>query len=159
MECGDGCVLVIMFVLYWCKVASIRAALLILEYVFLVGGVGDDGIGGGGLRDFDALLAVASDWFMILLMVFDDMALLHFTSGMMGVLKGVVYVHGVVVVYYVTVLVVLDLYFEDVFWCMVDLGWVIGMSYGIVVFFIVGVMSIVDEVDFDVECWYCIFEE
>ncbi|MEZ5417748.1 MAG: AMP-binding protein [Vicinamibacterales bacterium] len=82
------------------------------------------------------------------------MALLHFTSGTTGLLKGAVHVHEAVLVHYATGRDVPDPHPDDVFWCTADPGWVtVGTSYGIVAPLLHGVTSIVDDADFDAERW------
>lgn len=107
-----------------------------------------------GIFDLVLLLCSVLDVCDFMLIIVEDMVLLYFISGMMGMFKGVVYVYGVVVMYWVIGKYVLDLYVSDIYWCIVDFGWVIGMLYGIIVLLLYGVIFIVDWEEFDVECWY-----
>lgn len=65
---------------------------------------------------------------------------LYFISGIMGKFKGVLYVYEVIFVYVVIVCFVFDFGVDDVYWCMVDFGWVIGMFYGVLVLLVLGVI-------------------
>lgn len=49
---------------------------------------------------------------------------------------------------------VLDLKEDDVYWCIVDLGWVIGIVYGIFVLWLVGVLNVILGGCFSLEVWY-----
>jgi acetyl-CoA synthetase len=88
----------------------------------------------------------------------DDPALLHFTTGTTGTPKGVLHVHGAVVMHYVTGLYALDLHPDDIFWCTADPGGVAGTSYGVISPLLHGVTSIVDEAEFEVHRWYRILQ-
>ena len=89
----------------------------------------------------------------------EDMALLHFTSGTTGTPKGAMHVHQAVVAHHMTGKYGLDFHKDDVFWCTADPGWVTGTSYGIIAPLTNGITSIVDEADFEAECWYRILQE
>jgi acetyl-CoA synthetase len=129
-----------------------------LEHVLLIG---EDGRTSDvmGTQDYGTLMAAASEDFTIPPTYPEDMALLHFTSGTTGAPKGALHVHGAVVVHHVSGRLALDLHPDDVFWCTADPGWVTGTSYGIIAPLTNGVTSIVDEGDFDVECWYGILQD
>jgi acetyl-CoA synthetase len=151
LQRGDGRVLVTTPAFYRKKVASIRDSLPMLEHVLLVGDDHDDI---DCTLNFAEQLAAASGLFEIPPTDPEDMALLHFTSGTTGTPKGAVHVHQAVVGHHATGTSALDLHPDDVFWCTADPGWVTGMSYGIIAPLTHGVISIVDEGDFDAERWY-----
>jgi acetyl-CoA synthetase len=156
LDLGDGRVLVTTPTLYRRKVAPIRHLLPQLERVILVGGGGRDL---DGALAYDDLMADASDEFTIPATDPEDMALLHFTSGTTGTLKGAVHVHDAVVAHHATGTSALDLHPDDVFWCTADPGWVTGMSYGVIAPLTHGVTSIVDEAEFEADRWYRILAE
>jgi acetyl-CoA synthetase len=150
LEIGDARVLVTTPRLYETKIAAIRDSLPGLSHVL----VSEPGEAPAGTLDLDGLLAAASDDFEIPPTDPGEAALLHFTSGTTGTPKGAVHVHEAVVAHHATGRLALDLHPEDVFWCTADPGWVTGTSYGIVSPLTVGVTSVVDEAEFDVERWY-----
>jgi acetyl-CoA synthetase len=141
-----GKVLVTTAALYKKKVAAIRDSLTSVEHVILV-------------EDLPAMLAGVSDEFVIPPTDAEDLAILHFTSGTTGRPKGAMHVHRAVVAHRATGKLALDLHDEDVFWCTADPGWVTGTSYGIIAPLALGVTSIVDEAEFDVERWYAILRD
>jgi acetyl-CoA synthetase len=154
---GQARVLVTTRDLYERKVAGLMASLPFLEHVIVVG----DGPGGApaGTRAWRALMADASDDFVVEATAPDDPALLHFTSGTTGTPKGAVHVHEAVVAHHATGRLALDLRPGDVFWCTADPGWVTGTSYGIVAPLALGVTSVVDEAEFDLERWCAILRD
>jgi acetyl-CoA synthetase len=156
LDLGDGRVLVTTPTLYRRKVAPVRHLLPRLEHVVLVGG-GEPNL--DGARDYERLMAAASERFTIPATDPEDMALLHFTSGTTGTPKGAIHVHDAVVAHYATGTSALDLHPGDVFWCTADPGWVTGMSYGIIAPLTHGVTSIVDEADFEADRWYRILAD
>ena len=156
MAIGEAKVLMTTRALYEKKVAGIRSQLPRLEHVLLVDEAGGSEI--PGTRNLRRLMGAASDRFEIGPTAPEDRALLHFTSGTTGAPKGAIHVHGAVVAHHVTGRLALDLHPEDVFWCTADPGWVTGTSYGIVAPLTNGVLSIVDEADFDAERWYAVLE-
>ena len=158
VKLGEGKVLVTTESLYHRKIERIRAEMPTLEHVLLVGE------GGAltdvpGTLDFGRLMSRAAEEFSIERTAPEDMALLHFTSGTTGRPKGAVHVHGAVVTHYATGKYALDLHDQDIFWCTADPGWITGTSYGIIAPLLHGVMSIVDEAEFDAERWYGILAE
>ncbi len=155
---GSGQVLVTTDFLYQRKVEKIREQLPTLRHVLLVsedGGPTDI----PGTLDLRRLMDEAFDQDYIRPTSAEDMALLHFTSGTTGTPKGAIHVHGAIATHYATGLYALDLHDDDVFWCTADPGWVTGTSYGIIAPLLHGVMSIIDEADFDAERWYRILQE
>jgi acetyl-CoA synthetase len=154
---GQARVLVTTPSLYQRKVAPQRASLPELEHVLLVGD-GREPTRVKGTSDYHALMADASDHFVIGPTAPEDMALLHFTSGTTGKPKGAVHVHEAVVAHHITGRLALDLHPDDIFWCTADPGWVTGTSYGIIAPLTNGVTSIIDEGDFDAERWYGILQ-
>jgi acetyl-CoA synthetase len=158
MATGGARVLVTTELLYQRKVAGLRATLPDLEHVLLVGD-GRRPTTVAATHDYHALMAEASDRFVIAPTRPEDMALLHFTSGTTGKPKGAVHVHEAVVAHHITGRLALDLHEADIFWCTADPGWVTGTSYGIIAPLTAGVTSIVDEADFDAERWYRILQD
>ncbi|MEX2148471.1 MAG: acetate--CoA ligase, partial [Candidatus Rokuibacteriota bacterium] len=158
MKIGGARVLVTTESLYHRKVAPLRPELPALTHVIVVG-EGGAPTRVPGTHDFHALLQAASARYAIGPTAPEDMALLHFTSGTTGTPKGAVHVHEAVVAHHVTGRYALDLHPDDVFWCTADPGWVTGTSYGIIAPLTNGVMSIVDEAEFDAERWYRTLQE
>jgi acetyl-CoA synthetase len=143
--------------LYRKKVEPVRHRLPALEHVLLVRET--SAALPPSTRDFNELLAAASDEFTIPPTDPQDLALLHFTSGTTGTPKGAMHVHEAVVAHHETARLALDVHAGDRFWCTADPGWVTGTSYGIIAPLTHGVTMIVDEADFDAERWYRIIEQ
>ena len=157
LSLGGARFLVTTDALYRRKVAPIRDRLHGLEHVLVVRA--RDSELPAGTQDLAALVAAAGERFETVHTASEDLALLHFTSGTTGQPKGVMHVHGSVVVHEATARYALDLHDEDVYWCTADPGWVTGVSYGIVAPLVCGVSMIVDEEEFDVPRWYAILDE
>ena len=155
---GAGQVLVTTESLYLRKVKPIRDQLPSLRHVILVAEDGGD-TDQPGTRDWERLMASASDEFSTVATQADDPALLHFTSGTTGTPKGALHVHGAVVTHYATGRYALDLHAQDRFWCTADPGWVTGTSYGIIAPLLHGVTSLIDREEFDAERWYNLLEQ
>jgi acetyl-CoA synthetase len=158
MTLGGASVLLTTESLYNRKIAGLRERLPDLRHVLLVGEESQE-TNVPGTLDYQALMAEASESFVIEATNPDDLALLHFTSGTTGTPKGAMHVHRSVVAHHITGRFALDLHPEDVFWCTADPGWVTGTSYGIIAPFTNGVTNVIDEGDFDLERWYRILEE
>ncbi|MFJ9539169.1 acetate--CoA ligase [Streptomyces sp. NPDC101225] len=156
LQLSDARVLVTTAELYRRKVAAQRDRLTELQNVLIVGEGAHEL---PGTVSYGALLADASDAFVVPPTSPDDMALLHFTSGTTGTPKGAVHVHEAAVAHYATAAYALDLHEDDVFWCTADPGWVTGMSYGIIAPLMHGVTVVVDEGDYDARRWYRILAE
>ena len=158
MEIGEARVLVTTPALYRKKVEGWRNELSSLAHVLLAGPE-DQACDIPDTLGLRGLLRGAEPDHLIDPTDPDEPALLHFTSGTTGAPKGALHVHEAVVAHYATGESALDLHPGDVFWCTADPGWVTGTSYGIVSPLTRGVMSVVDERDFDAERWYRILEE
>ena len=158
LRLGDARALVTTPTLYRRRVAGLRARLPHLEHVLLVGEADEiaelDGVG-----DLRALMKAADERFEVAPTEFEDMALLHFTSGTTGTPKGAVHVHGAVVAHRATGRMVLDLHPGDVFWCTADPGWVTGTSYGIIAPLTLGATCVVDEAELQADRWYTILQD
>lgn len=60
----------------------------------------------------------------------EDLLFIFYIFGFIGKLKGVLYIIGGYLLYVVYIYeVVFDLCEDDIYWCIVDVGWVIGYSY------------------------------
>jgi acetyl-CoA synthetase len=158
MNIGEADVLITTAAIYRRKIAKIRNQLGSVQHIFVVDGQRDDDDAQGTLS-FWHLMDAADDRAPIEPTTADDPALLHFTSGTTGTPKGALHVHGAVTMHYLTGLYALDLHSDDVYWCTADPGWVTGMSYGVISPLLHGVMSIVDEAEFDAERWYRILQD
>jgi acetyl-CoA synthetase len=153
---GEADVLITTRALYLRKIAKIRSSLPSLSQVIIVDHSEEDGV--DGTVDFWRSMNSVADDAPVELTSANDPALVHFTSGTTGTPKGAVHVHGALATHYLTGLYALDLHPNDIYWCTADPGWVTGMSYGVISPLLLGVTSIVDEDDFDVERWYRILE-
>jgi acetyl-CoA synthetase len=156
LEIGRPKALVTTASLYRRKVAGLRAACPFLEHVLLVRD--EPGALPDGTHDLASLMDAAGGGFTIEPTAPGDTALLHFTSGTTGRPKGAIHVHDAVVAHAATARWALDLRPGDVFWCTADPGWVTGTSYGIIAPLVLGITSIVDESDYDLERWATILE-
>ncbi len=156
LEIGQARVLVTTRTLYERKVAPLRDRLPFLEHVILLGDVSG---APSGAESWDRLMEKASDEFSIEPTSPEDPALLHFTSGTTGTPKGALHVHDAIVAHHATGRLALDLRPDDVYWCTADPGWVTGTSYGIVAPLSLGVTSIVDEADYDLDRWCAILSD
>lgn len=154
---GSGKVLVITEELYRKKIMSIRDTLPELKYILVIGDKDNKGDSEGTLN-FHSLLSKASTQFTIEPTDPDTKAILHFTSGTTGKPKGAIHVHRAVLAHHMTGKIALDFHPDDIFWCTADPGWVTGTSYGIISPLTNGIMSIIDEGDFDAQRWYRILE-
>ncbi|MHB1570235.1 MAG: acetate--CoA ligase [Solirubrobacteraceae bacterium] len=158
LSLGDARVLVTTPALYRRKVAEIRDRLPGLAHVLLVGDTEEiEPI--EDVSDLRALMNAAPDGYQIAMTGPEDLALLHFTSGTTGAPKGAMHVHEAVVAHRETARAVLDLRPGDTFWCTADPGWVTGTSYGIIAPLTLGVTSVVDEADLEVDRWYGILQD
>ena len=158
LRLADTRVLVTTPLLYRRKVEQLRERLPGLAHVLLVGEP-EEVAAIPGTADFRALIEGAVEGGARAETSAEDPALLHFTSGTTGTPKGAVHVHEAVVAHRATGRIALDLRPGDVFWCTADPGWVTGTSYGIIAPLTLGVTSIVDEADFELDRWYGILQE
>ena len=149
---GKADVLVTTKLIYQRTIAALRGRLPSVRHVLLIDGALP------GTIDFWRWMDSADDDAPITPTTADDPALLHFTGGATGTPKGVLHVHGAVVMHYVTGLYALDLHPDDIFWCTADPGGVTGISYGVISPLLHGVISIVDEAEFDGHRWYRILQ-
>jgi acetyl-CoA synthetase len=157
MNIGEADVLITTAAIYRKKIAKIRNQLPSVQHIFVVDDQQDNDDARGTLN-FWHLMDAADETAPIEPTTADDPALLHFTSGTTGTPKGALHVHGAVTMHYLTGLYALDLHPDDIYWCTADPGWVTGMSYGVISPLLHGVMSIVDEAEFDAERWYRILQ-
>ncbi len=155
---GDARALVTTVALYRRKVAELRDRLPRLEHVLLVGDR-DEIAAIPEVKDLRALMDAAGAAREVASTAPGDMALLHFTSGTTGRPKGAVHVHEAVVAHRETARAALDLRPGDVFWCTADPGWVTGTSYGIIAPLALGVTSVVDEAELEIDRWYGILQD
>jgi acetyl-CoA synthetase len=158
LSIGEGRAVLTTEALYRRKVQPGIASLPALKHVILAGESGAR-TDVPDTHDLGDLMAEASDEFAIEPTRAEDGSFLHFTSGTTGTPKGAMHVHGAAITHWATGKYALDLHRDDIFWCTADPGWITGTSYGIVAPLLHGVMSIVDEADFDAERWYGILEE
>jgi len=156
LERGNARILVTTSRQYTKKIAPLLHRLPELRFILLVDAAEDIS---EQVLSLPRLLAEAADTFIIPPTDPEDMAILHFTSGTTGLPKGAVHVHNAVQTHFITGRYVLDLHSEDIYWCTADPGWVTGTSYGIIAPLLHGVISIVDEADFEPERWYRILDE
>ncbi|MGV9746268.1 acetate--CoA ligase [Rhodococcus zopfii] len=154
---GSAQVLVTTEALYHRRVAAVRDRVPTLGHVLLVGD-GEERTDVPRTLDLRSLLDAAEPAAATPTTA-DDPALLHFTSGTTGTPKGALHVHGAVVTHYATGTYALDLHPDDIFWCTADPGWVTGTSYGIIAPLLHGVMSVVDEAEFEADRWYRILQD
>ena len=82
----------------------------------------------------------------------------HFTSGSTGKPKGVQHVHGAAKNIIASFNEVMQLDPDDLFWCTADLGWVTGVSYGIIGPLANGITQIQLEANFDPKLWMSVIE-
>ncbi|HVX63054.1 MAG TPA: acetate--CoA ligase [Pirellulales bacterium] len=157
LSIGGANVLVTTSSLYERKIAGIRAELPSLEHVILINDNAQP-VDAPGAYDYHALMEAASDRFTIEATAPDDFALLHFVSSATGAPKGAAHGHEAVVAHHASAQLALDLRPEDVFWCTADPGLATGTFYGIIAPLAIGATSIVDEGDFDADCWYGIVQ-
>ena len=155
---GDARVLVTTEALFRRRAAGVVADVASLRHVIVVRDA-DRSEAPPGTLDYAALMARADPAHEAVPTAPEDPALLHFTSGTTGRPKGALHVHGAALMHYMTGKYALDLHAEDVFWCTADPGWVTGTSYGILAPLLHGVVSVVDDADFDAERWYRILGE
>ena len=134
------------------KIKPIRDELPFLKHVILTDG------GEGGVA-FTSLVGAEGEEFSTEVMLPEDLAILHFTSGTTGKPKGAMHVHAAVIAHKATARHALDLRQGDVYWCTADPGWVTGTSYGIIAPLAVGATLILDEAEFDAERWYANLEK
>lgn len=86
-------------------------------------------------------------------------SVLHYTSGSTGKPKGVLHVHRSVATQKQTMIEVLGLNKEDIFWCTADLGWVTGISYGLIGPWALGITQVQYGGGFDARTWMTILEQ
>lgn len=82
----------------------------------------------------------------------------HFTSGSTGKPKGVQHVHGAAKNIIASFNEVMQLDPDDLFWCTADLGWVTGVSYGVIGPLASGNTQIQLEGNFDPKLWMSVIE-
>ncbi|MBL8485468.1 MAG: AMP-binding protein [Rhodocyclaceae bacterium] len=134
-----------------------RAAMPALENIVLVDGPGSNGC--SACSNLADMLRCEPDQAYEPVTRAGDPALLHFTSGTGGRPKGVLHVHDAVRSHLATAREALQLGAGDVFWCTADMGWVTGMSYGVMAALGCGTTSVVSPDGFDAALWYRILDE
>lgn len=88
----------------------------------------------------------------------DVPSVLHYTSGSTGKPKGVLHRHNSILHQYRTTAEILDLKYDDIFWCTADQGWVTGTSYGIIGPWSHGVTQVQFGGSYDAESWFQLLE-
>ncbi|QHT61871.1 acetate--CoA ligase [Paenibacillus lycopersici] len=116
--------------------------------------MGDDVQAGGGIIDYKAEMANASDEAEIEWLGREDGLLIHYTSGSTGKPKGIFHVQNAMIQHYFTGRVVLDLQPDDIYWCTADPGWVTGTSYGIFAPWLNGATNVIRGGRFSPQDWY-----
>jgi len=86
-------------------------------------------------------------------------SVLHYTSGSTGKPKGVLHIHRSVATQKQTMIEVLGIKEEDIFWCTADLGWVTGISYGVIGPWVLGITQVQFGGGFDARTWMTILEK
>lgn len=125
-----------------------------LFLVVIVGGLKGQGICCGDFSFWVELECYLVE-FELVLCSGEDLFLMMFIFGIIGLVKLVLVLFKVIFVFVGYLCEVVDLCFEDVFWNFVDLGWVYGFYYVVVGFFVMGYLIIFYEGLFSVEsiCW------
>jgi len=143
---GNARILITTRKLYREKVARIMDRLPSLRYVLLVDIEEHDD---SRLLSLPRFMTRGPDTFTIAPTDYEDMALMHFTSGTTGMPNGAVHTHGAALVHYMTGKYVLDFHPDDIFWCTADPGWMAGTAYSILAPLLHGITTIVDEANLD----------
>lgn len=154
---GTARILVTTPTLYTRKVAALRAALPELRHVIVVCAAGETAP--PGTLDCASLLEQASESYTPAATSAQDIALLHFTSGTTGQPKGVLLAHEAVVAQHASARSALDLRDGDRYWCTADPGWVTGLAYGVIAPLVCGVLSLIDQEEFEPRRWYRLLAE
>ena len=128
----------------------------LLKTVFLVG---DDIEETEQIVDFNKRIQSASTHFDIEWLDKEDGMILHYTSGSTGAPKGVLHVHYAIVQQYQTAQWVLDLKYDDIYWCTADPGWVTGTAYGIFGPWLNGATSLILGGRFSHQAWYSAIQD
>lgn len=89
----------------------------------------------------------------------EDLLFIFYIFGFIGKLKGVLYIIGGYLVYVVLIFkYVFDYYLGDIYWCIVDVGWVIGYSYLLYGLLVCGVIMLMFEGVFNWLMFVCMVQ-
>jgi acetyl-CoA synthetase len=140
------------------KVRKIRDRLPYLEFIIVV-----DDIKTKKLEDKEIAFSLEETPSVEKMNIFPTKAespsVLHYTSGTTGQPKGVEHVHYSLISQYLTTKWVLDLQYDDIYWCTADPGWVTGTSYGIIGPWSLGITQCVLDAGFSAQNWYKFIEK
>jgi acetyl-CoA synthetase len=111
------------------------------------------------ILSYRKLMGQASDAFTVPPTEKTTPSVLHYTSGSTGKPKGVLHVHGSIATQQQTLVEVLGVTAEDVYWCTADQGWVTGISYGVIGPWSLGVTQVHYGGGFDAQQWVKILQQ
>jgi acetyl-CoA synthetase len=138
------------------RLVRIRPSLPALKVILLIDGDSDQGPDILGLR---TRLAHASSQFTSALVGDGTVSLIHYTSGASGKPKGVLHVHGAAAHIERTMVEVMQLGHDHLYWCTADHGWITGTSYGIFGPWLLGITQLQFAGGFDPDRWFRILAE
>lgn len=135
------------------RVYEIEKDLPKLKYIIVTDGKVEEGHSFKEINYIEEM-AKSSEKFKTAHMRPEDPAFMLYTSGTTGKPKGVIHGHRAIVVQHITAKYILDIKEEDIVWCTADLGWVTGISYGILGSWSNGATMLALAGRFDPEKWY-----